>query len=140
MEAVGDRSPYPGRKQCFKHLALIVGIGPQQPQEFSLGQHDHLRELFARQVQKLLGAAADSAFAPAFQQTELPILLTEALVGFPEFRGFRVPVDMGVLASTEPVGLPLQGKVKLHQGREVLRSAHAAHPGKTAPAAGSFAV
>ena len=47
VEAVCHFPPHPGGEQGLQHFPLVLGVGPQQPQEIPLGQHDHLGELLA---------------------------------------------------------------------------------------------
>ena len=140
MEPVRHRPPHPGGKQGLEHFSLVVGVGPEQPEKFPLGQDNHLGELLAGEVEQFLGPAADGAFAAALHKPEFPLFQAEALVGLPQLRRLGVPVDVGVLTAAEPVGLPLEGEVKLHQGGQFLRGAHAAHAPKASLAAGGFAV
>ena len=132
--------PHLGGEQGPQNVPLLLGAGPQQPQKLPLGQHDHLGELLAAQVQKLLGPAADGALAAALHQGELPVLQMVALVAVPGLGELCVPVDMHVDAPPEPVHLPLQSEVKLHHRGHVLAGAHAPH-GREAPLApGGLAV
>ena len=140
VEAVRHLPPHPGGKQGFQHLPLVAGAGPQQPQKLPLGQHNHLGELLAGQVEQLLGPAADGAVAFALQQGPVLPLQAEALVALPQLGGLGVAVDVGVLAAAKAVALPLQGELQLHQSGQLLGGAAAAHLGKAAPAPGGFAV
>ena len=72
LELVLDVRPHLGGEQGAQHVALLLGAGPEQPEEVPLGQDDDLGELLAAQVEQLLRPAADGAFAAALQQDELP--------------------------------------------------------------------
>ena len=63
---------------------LFLGIGPQQPQKFPLGQYDHLGKLLRGQVEQLLGHIAHRRFAFAFQQPEFPIFQQKSIRENPE--------------------------------------------------------
>ena len=140
LELVLDVRPHLGGEQGAQHVALLLGAGPEQPEEVPLGQDDDLGELFAAQVEQLLRPAADGAFAAALQQDELPLFPAEALVAVPGLGQLGVPVDPQEDGPAEAVLLPLEGEVELHHRGLVLAGAHAAHGGEGPAAPGGPAV